>query len=480
MKSKCSIIVFLAIFFSGHAIATIKPKDTVRITCIGASITYGATIPDHEQLSFPGQLQTLLGKAYKVENYGVSGTTLLKYGDYPYVSTPQYQMALKSHPDIVFIDLGGNDAKLINRVKLNDYEQDYKELIQSFSNLPTHPRIIIMLPTISFVTDTTGIWDPTITKMITPKARNVAFETGLESLDMRQILVDKPEFFPDKIHPNAEGSGIIAKRMFEMIRQQRDTKFDVFSGIKVPFKIDSFYGYSCANFTLSGRECKVVKPKWSAVGHPFVWRARFWGHEPQADIALLERGFHIVYCDAAEMLGDAEAIALWNNFYSLLNKAGLAKKAAMEGMSRGGVYVYNWAAVNPDKVACVYVDNPLLDMKAWPGAKENAVLYKNERDQFMNGYHLKTDEDVQNFKGSPIDKVKEIVKGHYPSLILCADEDEAVSPQTNTLLFEKKVKELGGAILVVHKPGFKHHPHSLPNPKVIVDFIVKGCGISTD
>lgn len=42
----------------------------------------------------------------------------------------------------------------------------------------------------------------------------------------------------------------------------------------------------------------------------------------------------------------------------------------------------------------------------------------------------------------------------------------------NTALFEKKVKDLGGDIKVIHKPGTKHHPHSLKNPEPIVNFIL--------
>jgi hypothetical protein len=61
-------------------------------------------------------------------------------------------------------------------------------------------------------------------------------------------------------------------------------------------------------------------------------------------------------------------------------------------------------------------------------------------------------------------------------LHLSADEDEALDPSKNTLLFEQKVKALGGSIIVIHKPGFKHHPHSLPNPQPIVDFILKATG----
>jgi alpha-beta hydrolase superfamily lysophospholipase len=225
-----------------------------------------------------------------------------------------------------------------------------------------------------------------------------------------------------------------------------------------------------------GRSCKIVKPKLTAKGHPWVWRARFWGHEPQTDIALLQQGFHIVYCDVVELLGNREAVTLWNDFYHLLNEAGLSNKAVMEGMSRGGVYVFNWAAENPDNVAAVYVDNPFLNMNPWikwafkTGSKDGLFL------DFKKDYHIYTDSAAQEFHNSPIDKVAEIVKGKYPILILCADADEIVSPLENTLLFEKEIKDLNGNVMVIHKPGFRHHPHSLPNPAPIVDFILKATG----
>ena len=141
------------------------------------------------------------------------------------------------------------------------------------------------------------------------------------------------------------------------------------------------------------------------------------------------------------------------------------------------MYVLNWAAVNPGKVACVYIDNPLLNIPSWASKIMKDTLAKNSMfEAFKKDYNLATNEQVTNFKGSPVDKVKLIVKGQYPILILCADADEEVSPQDNALFFEQKVKELNGNITVIHKPGFKHHPHSLPNPTSIVDFILKATG----
>ncbi|WP_114938210.1 GDSL-type esterase/lipase family protein [Mucilaginibacter endophyticus] len=438
---------------------------TTRITCIGASITYGATLPDPAAQSYPAQLQKLLGKNYSVSNFGVSSATLLRKGDLSYWSTKAYQEALQSKPDVVFIDLGGNDAKLVNRVHLDEYEKDYHDLIQSFEQLPSRPRIVLLLPIPSFQTDTNQIYDKVIINSIIPKLRNAAYDEHLEVIDMHSMFVNHESWMPDKIHPNLDGTAMTAKRLYDVVVQPRDNNYDVFSSMNQQVKESNFYGYPCAEFTFDNRDCKVVKPKWAAKGHPWVWRARFWGHEPQTDIALLERGFHIVYCDVAELLGNNEAIGYWNDFYKMLTNAGLGKKAVLEGMSRGGVYIYNWAAANPDKVACTYADNALLDLKYWP---DSAVLKKD--------FNLTSANQIGSLKVSPIDKVQQIVKGKFPMLHLSADDDEAVDPSKNTLLFEQKVKALGGSITVIHKPGFKHHPHSLPNPAPIVEFILKATG----
>lgn len=471
------MIKYLHLLLFSFAFTLVNAQDKIKVACIGASITYGARISDREQNSYPAQLQKILGDKYAVSNYGVSGCTMLRKGDRPYWATKQYADALAARPDIVIIDLGGNDAKLINRVYLNEYEQDYHDMIKSFTDLPSHPRVILLLAMPSFVKDTTGIYDPVIIKQVNPRIQKVAYADGVEVLDMHALFTDKEALMADKIHPDKEGAGIMAKTVYTNLLQKRDQGYDIFSKLEMPLKRSSFYGYTCADFTFNGRACKIVQPKMPAKGHPWIWRARFWGHEPQTDIALLQQGFHVVYCDVAELLGNTTAIKAWDDFYTFITGAGLAKKAVMEGMSRGGVYVFNWAAVNPGKVGAVYVDNPLLNVPGWTEQFLTNPTKKNVMfDAFKADYNLATPQEVRDFKGSPVDKVKLIAKGKYPILILCADADEEVSPQQNTLLFEQKLRDLGGNVTVIHKPGFKHHPHSLPNPTPIVDFILKSTG----
>ena len=261
--------------------------------------------------------------------------------------------------------------------------------------------------------------------------------------------------------------GISAKAVEDNLQKHYVNDF-----VKVSDTTD-FHGFPYSEFLFEGRQAKIVSPKFTAEGKPWVWRARFWGHEPQTDIALLELGYHVVYCDVTELFGNKDAVAIWNHFYHFLRKKGFAKKAVLEGMSRGGVYVYNWAAENPRKVACIYADNPVLDLKSWPGGLGAGPGSKKEWELFKKDYQIKNEQDITNFKGSPINKIRKIVKGHYPMLHVCGDADEVVPMQENTFPFIKLIKEAGGDIELILKPGGKHHPHSLKDPKPIVDFILK-------
>lgn len=454
-----------------HLSAAAEP---IKIACLGASICAGARLADPKTQSYPAQLERMLGKGYRVTNYGVSSTTLLKKGDHPYWNTPQYKAALASQPDIVVIDLGGNDSKLVNRVYLDEYEKDYREMIAAFKSLPSKPRIVLLLPIPSFVPDTTQIWDPVIAKSILPKVRWVAHEENVEVVNMNALFIGRPALLPDGIHPELEGTTKMAKTLYEVIHPEAAPSLHLLNNLPNHVSTSYFYGYHAVDFDFKGRDCKVVAPVREAAGHPWIWRARFWGHEPQTDIALLERGFHVVYCDASELFGNEEAIQLWNDFYAMLHGKGLAEKAVMEGMSRGGIYVYNWAAVNPDKVAAVYVDNPVIDLTSWPGIQyKKQSANRGEWEVFKKDYQLTSDSAALAFKGSPLYKVNDIVKGKYPMLHVLADEDRDVIPAENTLPFEAKVRAAGGDITVMHKPGFAHHPHSFPDPTPIVDFILK-------
>ncbi len=176
------------------------------------------------------------------------------------------------------------------------------------------------------------------------------------------------------------------------------------------------------------RRCLVVVPEVAAPGNPWSWRGYYFGHETQTEVELLKRGFHICF-----IFSDADA--LWDTWYSFLTERhGLSKKPAFIGMSRGGFNAYTWATANPDKVSCIYADNPGI-----------------RRDSLMN--------------------LDRLVKNDVPLLNVCGSLDPILG--NFTLAIETIYRQLGGQISVMIQEGLGHHPHSLRDPEPIVDFIVK-------
>lgn len=240
-----------------------------------------------------------------------------------------------------------------------------------------------------------------------------------------------------------------------------------------PGERGDWHGYAHYTFPVDGRTCYVVVPHATAPGKPWIWRARFWGHEPQTDLALLARGFHLVYMDVADLFGSPGAVAHWNAFHAYLTRThGFARKAALEGMSRGGLIVYNWAAANPDKVACIYADAPVCDFKSWPGGKGRSPGAPDAWQKCLDAYGL-TEEEALVYRGNPLDNLEPLAKARIPVLHVCGDADEVVPIEENTLVVEERYRKLGGRITVILKKGVGHHPHSLEDPAPIVDFIVR-------
>jgi len=122
MKSKTLLPAMLLI----HLCALTAAAKLVA--CVGDSITYGAGIADRLNDSYPAQLQRILqpyDPAWRVDNYGVSGATLLRQGDLPYIRQGAYTSAQTCNPDVVIIKLGTNDSKPRNWQYKSSFISDY-------------------------------------------------------------------------------------------------------------------------------------------------------------------------------------------------------------------------------------------------------------------------------------------------------------------------------------------------------------------
>ena len=233
-------------------------------------------------------------------------------------------------------------------------------------------------------------------------------------------------------------------------------------------------GFERYDFDVDGRKTLVVVPKQAAPGNPWIWRAEFFDHRPEADVALVRKGFHLVYMDVGNTFGCPDAMAHWSVLYKTLTEEhGLSKKPALEGLSRGGLYVYNWAAANPDKVSCIYGDNPVCDFKSWPGGKGKGPGSPGDWQELIRCYHFDSEEKALAYDKNPIDNLQPLADAKIPIIHLAGDADEVVPYPENTVILKERYEKLGGKITVIVKKGFKHHPHGLDDPTPVVDFILQ-------
>ncbi|MDD5679155.1 MAG: GDSL-type esterase/lipase family protein [Kiritimatiellae bacterium] len=232
-------------------------------------------------------------------------------------------------------------------------------------------------------------------------------------------------------------------------------------------------GYERQDFTVDGRACLLVIPKTPAPGKPWIWRMEFFGHEPQVDIMLLGKGFHVAYMDVQNMYGAPVALDHMDKFYACLTKTrGLFKKTVLEGFSRGGLFAFNWAARNPNKVAAVYLDAPVCDFKSWPGGKGKSQGSPDDWDLCKHVYGL-TEEQALAYKSNPVDNLAPLAKAGIPILSVCGEIDRAAPMQENTFVVQERYAKLGGSFTLIAKPFCDHHPHSLQDPAKIVNFVLR-------
>jgi len=240
-----------------------------------------------------------------------------------------------------------------------------------------------------------------------------------------------------------------------------------------PGTVSSFHGFDQVDFELDETACRVVRPIQVAEGRPWIWRARFWGHEPQTDVALLEKGFHLVYCDVADLWGNAAAIERWDRFYDYLTgEHGFSRRPVLEGMSRGGLIIYHWAIEHPRQVSCIYADAPALGLRPYVRDLDEDHPELDQIRAWMKAHAL-TLAEAKKFRGDALDRMAPLARAGVPLIHVCGDADQSVPFEDHTEEFARRYRKLGGVIEVIVKKGGGHHPHSLRDPAPIVRFILQ-------
>ncbi len=240
----------------------------------------------------------------------------------------------------------------------------------------------------------------------------------------------------------------------------------------INFAKSEWNGFERLDFTLFDTACIVVKPKKAREGNPFVFRMEFFDAFPWADIAMCHEGYHVVYIDAHDKYGHDNAVEIQHKFHLwLIENMNLAEKAVLFGFSRGCLYTINYTYHYSENVSVIYLDAPVCNILSWPAGKGKGTGTPECWTQLQEVYGM-SEGQLLSYRGNPVDRAEFVAEKKIPVMLVVGLSDTLVPYEENSKIFAERFVRAGGEIEIIEKPGCEHHPHSLEEPKPIVDFIL--------
>ena len=225
---------------------------------------------------------------------------------------------------------------------------------------------------------------------------------------------------------------------------------------------------------------KVLCPARAAEGRPWVLAPSLYSVDSPAvanmtrtQLELVKRGFHVVAAAPGTILGAPDPSTKWDNVYrEMTAKYGLSKEVTLMGVSREGLPMAHWAAANPGKVSCLYMDRAVCDFKSWPGGKLG-LGKGSPRDwaSLLQVYRFKDEAEALAYSENPVDLAPKLAADRVAILYVAGEKDDVVPYAENGARIQQQYDKLGGQFKLIVRKGEDHHPHGLPDPTEVVRFI---------
>ena len=226
--------------------------------------------------------------------------------------------------------------------------------------------------------------------------------------------------------------------------------------------------------TFEGRAAFLIPAARPASGGPVPWvwyaptlpglpgDAERWMFRQFADAGLAVAGI-----DVGESYGSPEGCALFSAWHGeLVARRGFSRTPALLARSRGGLMLYNWAAAQPDCVACVAGIYPVCNLESYPGLARACGAYGLTKAQLAAALT----------EHNPLDRLAPLARAQVPIYHIHGDCDALVPLEANSGELARRYRQLGGPMTlnVVQGGGHTMWPGWF-ECQPLVDFVVASC-----
>lgn len=233
-------------------------------------------------------------------------------------------------------------------------------------------------------------------------------------------------------------------------------------------------GFEQIEFQFEGHYATVVLPEIKKENASLILKTEYFNAFPETEIALLNEGCYLGYIQNDNRWGTDDDLERKAGFIGYVTeKYGLKEKCVPVGMSCGGIFAVKLAAKFPEKVACLYLDAPVVNYMSCPCGFGIGNSLRETNEEILNALNLPDISRLLAYREMPLDNLPRLAESRIPAVIVAGDSDTTV-PFTEIGIFIKETYEKYDIPHEVYiKEGCDHHPHGLDNPTPVVEFIKK-------
>jgi pimeloyl-ACP methyl ester carboxylesterase len=161
--------------------------------------------------------------------------------------------------------------------------------------------------------------------------------------------------------------------------------------------------------------------------------AEKWMHEQ-----FVAAGVAVAGIDAGESYGSPEGVRAMEALHAEMVRRGYARKPALLGRSRGGLWAGSWAIAHPELAAGIGGIYPVYDWRTYPGVEQAAAAYGLPADELGR----------RAGEFCPIERIQVAAEAGIPVCIIHGDDDRVVPLEPNSAELEKRYAAAGRRDLV--------------------------------